>query len=294
MNMVDSIQVVLGGLIVGCVYALIAVGMSLIYSVSRIINLAQGGFVVLAALTAVSLQQRLGTSPFVVLVLVVLIFTVGLGAVDIVVMRPAARRATPDQVLLVTVGVLQTIGGLLLLLWGSLPYTMQPFTGAKPLVIGGVKIATQYFWIVGALALAVAGLWFLLHRTGLGLTMRATAQNPEAARLNGVDVDRVRLIAFGISGAMAALAGATVIPMTFLQFDTVTPYAVTGFIAAVIGGLGSTAGAVAGGLLLGVLEGVFSRYTSSSLAEVAAIAVLIILLLLRPAGLFGRVSEVRR
>jgi branched-subunit amino acid ABC-type transport system permease component len=288
------IQVVLGGLVDGCVYALIALGMSVVYSISRIINLAQGGFVVLSALTAVSLQQFLGLPPLAIVPIVVVLFAAVLAAVDRIVMVPAAHRATNDRMLLITVGLLQAIGGFVLLVWGNLPYTMQPFTSGAAVTIGGVRIVPQYFWIIGALLLAVAGLWYLLHRTRFGLTMRATAANPAAAALQGIHVGRTRLVAFTLCGAMAALAGTAVIPVTFLQFTTVTSYAVTGFIAAVAGGLGSTAGAVLAGLVLGLLQGVFSRYTSGDLAQVAAMTALIVLLIFRPTGLLGRTSEVRR
>jgi branched-subunit amino acid ABC-type transport system permease component len=292
--MVATLQVVLSGLVDGCVYALIALGMSLVYSISRVINLAQGAFVVLAALVAVWLEQQTGFPPLVVAVIVVVVFAVGMAGVDRVVMLPGARRATPDRMLLITVGLLQAVGGLLLVVWGNLPYTMQPFTSAATENVGGVRIVPQYYWILGALVLAVLGLWVLLRRTSLGLTMRATANNPEASALLGVNVDRVRLIAFTLSGGLAALAGVTVIPVTFLQFSTVTPYAVAGFIAAVAGGLGSNVGAVLGGLALGLLQSIFSRYISSELAEVVAIGALIVVLLFRPSGLLGRMSEVRR
>jgi branched-chain amino acid transport system permease protein len=289
-----TLEVVISGLVDGCVYALIALGTNLVYSISRVINLAQGGFVVLAALTAVSLQSRTGWPPLLVAPVVVVLYTGVLAGVDRCVILPGARRTTPERMLLITVGLLQAIGGLLLVLWGNLPYTMQPFPPGRTLMIGGLRVNSQYLWIIGVLALSVAGLWAVLHRTRLGLVMRATANNPQAASLLGVNVDKVRLIAFSLAGAMAALAGATVIPVTFLQFDTVTPYAVAGFIAAVAGGLGSNAGAVLGGLALGLLQGVFSRYISSELAEVVAIGALIALLLLRPTGMLGKASEVRR
>lgn len=292
--MVDVAQTLVGGLVVGCVYALIALGMSLIFSMSRVINLAQGAFVVLAALTAVSVDKALHLDPVVLMIVMALIFGVVLAVVDVLVIRPGAKRAGPDRMLLITVGLLQAIGGLLLVVWGNLPYTMASFNDTQTVTFGGVKLATQYFWIAGVLVLSVAGLWFLLQRTGLGLTMRAAAQDPAAASLMGVNVDGVRLVAFSLAGAMAALAGTAIIPLTFLQYDTVVPYAVNGFIAAVIGGLGSSSGAVAGGLLLGVLEGVFSRYTAASTAEVLAIGLLVLLLLVRPAGLRGKVEEVRR
>jgi len=292
------LQVVFGGLIDGCVYALVAVGMSLVYSITRVINLAQGGFVVLAALVTVALQQA-GVPPLLALLVVLVGFAGLLACVDRAVLRPAARRIGNQRMLLVTVGLLQAISGLLLVVWGNLPYTARPFTAGRPRTVdagplGVVTVQPQQVWIVALLLVAVLALAVLLRHTDLGLTMRATASRPDAARLVGVDTDRIRLIAFGLSGAMAALAGAAVVPITFLQFDTTTSYAVSGFVAAVLGGLGSIGGAVLGGLLLGVVEGVFSRYTGSSLAQVAAIVLLIGLLLVRPAGLLGRAEEVRR
>lgn len=286
-------QILIGGLTTGTVYALIAIGMSLVYSISRVINLAQGGFVVLAALLAVTLEARFRL-PFWLDLLVVIALVAGLHALlELVVIRPAAGRASPERMLLVTVGALQATGGLLLLLWGNQPYTMPPFTGFRSLSVGQVLLPTQSLWVWGALALAVVGLWVMLNRTPLGMVLRATAENPLAARLSGVDADLMRMISFVIAGGMAAVAGVTIIPLTFASFDTVVPYAVNGFIAAVLGGLGRVWGAVAGGILLGVLEAVFGRYTSGTLAEVFAIALLILVLLVRPSGLFG-MGEVRR
>lgn len=292
--MSGSIQVILGGLAEGCIYALIAVGMAVVYSVSRIISLSQGGLVVLAAVVAASLQSNLGISSLAVVPLVMVIFTAGMALVELVIVRPAAKRGTPDRLLLVTVGMLQAVGGILLIGWGTLPYTMPAFTGSEPLQWGGVRIPTQYFWIAGTLLLSVGLLWVLLHRTETGLAMRATAANQVAARLQGIRVERVRLLSFAISGALAALAGATILPITFLQFTTVTPYAVAGFIAAVAGGLGSINGAVTGGLLLGLLQGVFTRFWNADLAQLTAIAILIALLLVRPQGIFGTPERVRR
>lgn len=292
--MTELLQVMLGGLIDGCVYALIALGMSLVYSISGIVNLAQGGFVVLAALVSVSLGDALGVGAAVVVPLVVVIFAVGLAVVDRVILLPGSQRADRERMLLITVGILQAIGGIILVGWGNLPYTDDAFTSGAPVLLGGVRVQRQYFWIAGALVVVVVLLYLLLNRTSLGLAMRATADNPRAAALQGVDVDRVRLIALTLSGAVAALAGTAIIPVTFLQFSTVTPYAVAGFIAAVIGGLGSSVGAVVGGLLLGLLQGVFSRYTSGDVAQVAAIAALLAVLLVRPNGLLGRAVGVRR
>jgi branched-chain amino acid transport system permease protein len=290
----DIAETIIGGLVVGSVYALIALGMSLIYSISKVINLSQGAFVVLAALTGVSFQHSLHISGPVLLVVVAVTFAVVLAVVDLAVIRPGARRASPDRMLLITVGLLQAIGGFLLLRWGNLPYTMRPFSRTAIVTVAGLRLSTQFFWVLGILLLSLVAMWLLLRRSGLGLRMRATAQDPQAAALMGIDVDKVRLIAFSISGALAAAAGVAIIPLTFLQYDTVVPYAVDGFVAAVLGGLGSSSGAVMGGLLLGVVQGVLQRYTNASLAEILAIGSLILILLLRPAGLRGTVAETRR
>lgn len=292
--MSDVIQVVIGGLVVGCVYALIALSMSLVYSVSKVIDLSQGAFVVLAAIASVSLGNALHISAVPLLIVTAVIFAVGMTLVDTVIVRPATRRTTPDRMLLVTVGVLQAVGGILLIFWGNLPYTAKSFSGAVTVTVAGLRLSTQFFWVAGVLVVTLIALWVLLQRTSLGLRMRATAQDPQAAALMGVNTDHVRLVAYAVAGAMVAMAGVAIMPLTFLQFDTVVPYAVNGFIAAVIGGLGSRSGAVLGGLLLGVLQGVLQRYTSASVAQVLAIAALIAVLLLRPAGLRGQIAQVRR
>jgi branched-subunit amino acid ABC-type transport system permease component len=292
--MSEAIQVLIGGLIVGSVYALIALGMSVIFSISRVINLAQGGFVVLAALTAVSIQQAFQPPPILLLIVTCALFAIVLAAVDLLIILPGSRRAGPDRLLLITVGLLQALGGLLLVVWGNLPYSMRPFSSPNSLTLLSVRIETQYFWVVGVLALCTVGLWFLLQRTSIGLTMRATAQDPRAAALMGVNVDKIRMVAFSMAGVMAAAAGVTLAPLTFLQYGTVVPYAVNGFIAAVVGGLGSSTGAVAGGLLLGLLQGIFTRYTDAATSQVLVIALLIGLLIVRPQGIRGRLAEVRR
>ena len=292
--MIDITQMVIGGLVIGSVYAMIALGMSLIYSMSHVINLAQGAFVVLAALAAVSINSIFHLNPLVLILVMAVSFALLFAVVDVAVIRPGSRRAGPQRILLITIGLLQAVGGLLLIVWGNLPYTMQSFTKTEAISVLGVRVPTQYFWVIGAMMLSLILLRFLLNRTSFGLTMRATAQDPRAASLMGVNVDRVRLIAFSMAGVMAALAGVTIVPLTFMQYDTVVSYAVNGFIAAVIGGLGSSSGAIIGGLLLGLLEGVFSRYIPASFAEVLAITVLLALLLLRPSGLRGKLVEVRR
>lgn len=287
-------QILVTGIVVGSVYAFIGLGMSLVFSISRIINLAQGGFVVLAALSAVKLSGVWGLPLGAAAAITVAGMALVLWLVERLVMRPGSRRATPDRLLLITVGVLQVIGGALLVFWGNLPFTMRPFSAAVPFTIAGVKVAAQDVWVASLLAACLVLLWALLNRTSTGLTLRAAASNPDAARLQGVDVDRMRSLAFLIAGVLAGVAGVAIVPLTYMSYSTTIPYAINGFIAAVLGGLGRSSGAVLGGLLLGLLQATFGRYTSGPSAEVAAIAVLVILLMFRPSGLVGRPAEARR
>lgn len=287
-------QDVIGGLTVGAVYALVALGMALVYSVSRVINLAQGGFVILAGLLAVKVAQDLHLSTLPTVVIVVAGMVVVVGVVDLVVIRPAIHRATREGMLLVTVGLLQAVGGVLLVGWGNYPYTMRPWTGQRAVAIGSLRVPTQTFWVLGALAVSVLVLWLALERTKTGLALRATAENPDGARLSGVNVDRMRTLAFMVGGGFAALAGVSVIPVTFVSYNTVIPYAIDGFIAAVFGGLAGIWGAVVGGLALGVVEGVAQRYVSGPVAQVLALSVFLLVLLVRPSGLAGPTVAVRR
>jgi ABC-type branched-subunit amino acid transport system permease subunit len=186
---------------------------------------------------------------------------------------------------LVTVGLLQAMAGLGLVAWGNLPYTMRPFTGRAPLHVGSVAMPTQTLWLAGTLATCAVAVGLLLARTTLGLNLRATAANPEAARLQGVSVSAMRIAVLTMSGALAGLAGVMILPLTFIRFDTTVPFAVNGFVAAVLGGLGRVGGAVAGGLALGILEASFGRVTSGLRAEVLAVACMLVVLLVRSGGL---------
>jgi branched-chain amino acid transport system permease protein len=282
---IDFVQILIGGLVVGATYALIAVGFSLVYQVTGVINLAQGAACVVAALLAWSLEIHTGLPVVAAAPLAAVAATLlgtGLGAVTFV---PGLARLSNANMLMLTAGLLTLAEGLFLLVWGSQPYALPPFSGDRPLAIAGLLIPLQGLWILATTVLVIAALWYLLARTAIGQALRACAENPMAARLMGIDVRRMAILSFGLASAIGAVAGVVVAPTTSLEFDSGRLLTFYGFIAVAIGGIGSFPGAIAGGLLLGVLQQLTTAYLSSLFSSAIALALLLVMLVLRPSGL---------
>lgn len=284
--MIQAIQIVIGGLLQGAVFAVLALGFSLVYRVTGVINLAQGGFCVFGALLMYSLQVDWGL-PIPIALLGALAGTLLggliLGATTFV---PAIARLPVSSILVMTAGLLTLIQGAMLIIWSSQPYALPPISGEAPVEFLGIRVPTQGFWIVAAAVLIIAGLWWLLARTRLGLALRACAENRLAARLMGIDVPRMTLFSFCLAAVIAALGGIAVAPITSLEFDTGGFFTNFGFISVAVGGLGAFAGSVFGGLVLGVSEQLAAGYISSLFANGLALALLLAVLLWRPNGLF--------
>ncbi len=279
-------QIVIGGLVQGIVFAIVALGMSLVYRVTGIINLAQGGFCVIAALGYYQLSQVLGWPPvaaFVAAAAGTTVFGLVIGAATFV---PALSRLPNSSMLMLTAGLLTFLQGLTLVIWGSQPYAVAPFSGEQPITLVGVRFPSQGPWIVGVAAVVVLGTWYLLTRTASGKALLACAENPHAARLMGIDVSRLTLFSFGLTALIAALGGIAVAPIISLEFDTGGFFTNAGFIAVAIGGMSSLVGSVGGGLFLGVAEQLAAGYVSSLFSNALALALLLVTLLWRPQGLF--------
>jgi len=198
---------------------------------------------------------------------------------------PALERLSNANVLMLTAGLLTAIEGLSLVLWGSQPYAMPPFSGETPLVFGAIRVPTQAFWVVGSVALCIAALWFLVAKTKLGKGLRACAENPAAASLMGINVPRMTLLSFALATLIAAISGVIVAPTTSLQFDTGRLFTISGFVAAAIGGIMSFPGAVIGGLFLGLVTQLATAYISSLFSNAIALVILLAVLIFRPSGL---------
>ncbi len=284
----DLLQYLFSGLTTGSIYALIALGFSTIFTATAIINLAQGEFVMLGALAAAGLNRWGFSLPLAFLAAVAGVTLVGL-AFERLAIRPS-RDATPISLIIITIGGAVFLQGAAMLWWGKDAYTLPPFSGATPLSLGGATLLPQSLWIMGLTLLLVLSLELFLRFTLWGKAMRASAFNPVAARLVGISVTHMVQLSFGFSAAMGAAAGVMIAPITMGVYDMGTMLGLKGFCAAVLGGLGSSGGAVLGGLLLGVVESFTSGLISSSYRDAVAFIILVLVLFFRPQGLLGRRS----
>jgi branched-chain amino acid transport system permease protein len=283
-------QYTASGLVVGGVYALIGLGFVIVYSVTRIINFAQGEFVMLGALLMVTLEHAgMGTAPALAAVVVVVATIAAL--LERVAIHPI-RRAPALVVLIVTIGASIAIRGTALILWGTDPAALPPFSPGPPLRLLGATVVRQGVWVLGVAIVVFALLRVFFTHTYAGSAVRACAANPRGARLMGIRVDRMFLLAFALSGALGALAGAVVAPITYATYDMGLMLGLKGFVAATLGGLVSPPGAIAGGFLLGLIESWAAGLLSSGYKDAVAFIVLIAALLLQVVGwLPWRVAE---
>jgi ABC-type branched-subunit amino acid transport system permease subunit len=283
--------IIVGGLLQGSVFAIVALGFALVYRVTGVINLSQGAFCIVGALSMYTLQQTLGWPAALAALAAVLgttLFGAALGAATFV---SSLSRLPDSSMLMLTAGLLTLIEGLVLVLWGGDPYDLPSFSGEAPVDILGVRVPTQGFWIAGTAVIVIVALWYLLSRTTIGKELRACAENPLAARLMGIDVGQMTLLSFAMAAMIGAVGGIAVAPIGSLQFDSGQFFTIFGFIAVAIGGMGSFIGAIVGGLVLGVAEQLAAGYVSSLFSNGLAVILLLVTLLFRPSGLFTTVAR---
>jgi branched-chain amino acid transport system permease protein len=275
-------QYLASGIVVGGVYALIGLGFVIVYRVTRIINFAQGEFVMLGALLmATGRGFALPTAAAFVLA-VAAVAAVG-ALLERVGIHPI-RRAPPTAALIVTIGASIAIRGAALAVWGTDPYALDPFSTGPPLRVLGASVVRQGLWVLAVAAVAFAGLGLFFTRTYAGTAVTACAVSPRGARLMGIRVERMWLLAFALSAALGATAGAVIAPITYATYDMGLMLGLKGFVAAVLGGLMSPVGAIAGGFLLGLLESLSAGLLSSGYKDAVAFVALILLLLAQVAG----------
>ena len=279
-------QVLLAGLTNGSIYALVALGFSLVFAVSGYLSLVQGEYVVLGGLVTIALTERQHL-PLVPAILAAVIVCCAFGyAVQRLSLSPG-RGLSPDAALIVTLGAAFIARGGAMVVFGKQPHALPSFSGERPVIWGDVVVDTQSFWILGTLVIAFGALWLFFNKTYTGKAMRACAQNPTGARLVGIDPKRMALVTFVTSAMLGGIAGVVVAPLNFVTYDEGLGISIKGFIAAIFGGLGSYPGAVLGGLILGVGESSGAAYLSSQYKDAIAFVGLLIVLLIRPNGLLG-------
>lgn len=284
------IQQLLNGLMIGVGYALTALGFSMIFGVLRVINFAHGSVYMVGAFAGLSAAQLFGNNFFVAIVAGMITGALTGLLLERLVFRPV-RHMEPFAGLLTSTGALFTIGIVGMLLWGASPRSYDLTMPDWELEVGDVTILfIQVFMIVIAL-LVMAGLWWIVRKTHFGNAMRAASHSTSLAQLMGIDVNRVTQVTLAISSALAGLAGVLIssyygVVSVHIGFNA----GIKAFTAAVIGGIGSISGSLVGGILLGLVEGITSGYISSSYRDVIAFSILILVLMVRPTGLFGQAT----
>ena len=288
MDLVSLGQIVISGLANGALYAFIGLGFSLISRSTGIINFAQGDFAMLGAVLTGSLAAA-GTPLILAVPLAVLVCGLVSGGMHILAIQ-RAERANMAQLIIMTIGFAILIQGAVTWGWGSDPISVPAFTGSEPLNLLGVTILPQQLWLVGMLALVSVLMWFFFHRTVLGFALRAGASNPLGAAFVGIDHKRLGAYSFVAGGLLGGLGGAVWAPIAFAQVDIGIALGLKGFTAAALGGFGTTFGPIAGGLIFGLVESLAAGLISSAYTDAIAFGMLLVVLLVRPQGLLGKVK----
>ncbi len=279
------LQYVASGLTAGAIYALVALGFSIVYNASRAINFAQGEFVMVGGMGAVALVGA--GLPLAVAVPLAVLVAVGVGLLLEKLAIEPARKADTVTLIIITIGAALLLRGLAQLVWDKRVHSLPAFSGDQPLHIMGATVLPQSLWVLGGAALAVAGLSWFFGRTLFGKAMLATSYNPLAAQLVGINTRTVLFASFGLAAMLGALGGVLTAPITFTSYDTGVMLGLKGFAAAMLGGLGSFSGAVLGGLLLGLIEGLGAGFVSSAYKDAIAFVIILAVLFFMPGGLRG-------
>ena len=285
------LQFLISGLTVGSIYALVALGFSIIYNASDVVNFAQGEFVMIGAMSAIFLLHDGLPYPVAVFCAISITVLVGL-ALDKLAIEPA-KNATVVSTIIITIGASIFLRGAALLIWGKEIYALPPFTGDTPITIGTATILPQNIWVMAGTAAAVFAVKYFFDKTLMGKAIMACSFNKKAAFLVGINVKQMLLVSYGLSAALGSAAGVLVTPITFMSYNSGVMLGLKGFCAAILGGMGNSSGAVAGGLLLGLIETVGAGFISSGYKDAIAFFVIMLVLFFRPSGILGKAESER-
>ncbi|GIO23641.1 branched-chain amino acid ABC transporter permease [Oceanobacillus sp. J11TS1] len=284
----DLLQFLVTGITIGSIYAIVALGLVTIYSVTKVINLAQGEFVMLGGMLMFTFLNFNIPYWFAILFTLVLIIIVG-WMMELTLIRPA-KGANPISLIILTLGASLFIRGIASMIWGKDSVRVEPFTANDPINIAGAAITPQSIWVILLMVLIVFGLYILIDKTIIGKGFQASSANPNAARLMGISPKKMSSFSFVLSAGLGALAGMAIAPIMFPAYDTGLMLGVKGLSVAILGGLGSAPGAVLGGLILGLIESLGAGYVSSGFKDAIAFGFVLLILFIRPSGLLGEKS----
>jgi branched-chain amino acid transport system permease protein len=288
------LQILVSGLLIGCIYGMAALGFTIVFNATRVINFANGEFLMLGGM-AVAAMAGAEASGWGTLAAVLSASALALlvGVLMQVLAFDRAKSRDLQMLVMLTIGITLMLRGAASLLFGRSVNFVNDFGGFPEIAAGGVFIPPQGLWIALVMLAVSAGLWLLFSRTTLGKAMQAASMEPRAAALCGIEPRRMALLAFAIAGLIGGLAGALLVPLLPPFYENGIALGLKGFAAAIAGGLGNPWGALLGGLAIGLVESVSAGYGASGYKDAVSFLLLVAILIVRPAGLLGKL-QVRR
>ena len=285
-------QYLVSGVTTGAIYALIGIGFAIIYNSTEIINFAQGEFVMLGGMFALFFLNVLNI-PLPLAILLAVLSSTCIGVLfERLAIRPL-KKPTPLGLVIITIGGSILIRGVAMLVWDKDTHSLPAFTGSEPIAVAGATILPQHLWIICLTILSIVLNKLFFQYSIIGKAMRACASNRRAAGLVGIDVKKMVLFSFIISSALGSLAGIIVAPLTMTSYDVGIMLGLKGFCAAIIGGMSGGLATVLGGILLGTLESLGAGLISSGYKDAIAFIILLLILFVRPQGLFKKADTER-
>ena len=286
------IQYFFSGLTTGSIYALIALGFCIIHNSTGVVNFTQVDFVTLGGMMMYTFLNMAGLPMAPSFFLAVASVTLVGAVFERLAIRPARSREI-IILIFITIGASHLFRGFFKIIWGKSSMAVPPLTSNKPFIILKAAVLPQTVWILIITVVTVVLLHLFFSRTITGKAMRAASFNPKAAALAGINVHRMVMLSFAVAGALGALAGVMIVPISTLTYDVGVMMGLKGFAAAVLGGYGNFYGAIIGGLALGVVEALGAGLVSSTYKDVIAFVILLLMLFARPGGLLGHGETAR-
>ncbi len=281
-----TVQLILNGIMLGSMYAIIAVGLTLIFGIVRVVNFAHGEFLMVGMYAVYLCNRHLGLHPYVAaLPVVALLFLLGALIQRFIIQK--LLNADEYIQIFATVGLSTALINLALIIFGADLHAVAAPAARLPISLGGFSLLSGHAIILVAALALVAGLHLFMQRSLLGRAIRATAQNRYAAQLMGVKVERIYIISFGLGAACVGLAAALITPLYPVSPTIGTYFVLTAFVVVVLGGMRSMYGAFFGALIIGIVDSLSGYYIASDLKEVVYFAIFLIILIFKPTGLFG-------
>ncbi|WP_458414181.1 branched-chain amino acid ABC transporter permease [Schinkia sp. CFF1] len=287
----QMLQLLFSGLTIGSIYALIAIGFVIIYNVTGVLNLAQGEFAMFGALISIAFV-KMGLPLWAAVILSIMI-VIGIGALFERVAIYPARNSSVPTLIIITIGVSIAFRGIAILIWGTQPQALPPFTDNTPIKFLNAVLLPQNIWAIAISIIILFAMIYFFNKTYVGKALTACVVNVFAARLMGINPEKMSLITISISAGLGALAGIVIAPISGATYDMGMMLGLKAFVAAVIGGLTNAPAAIAGAFIIGILESFTEGLWSGGLKDAVSFTLLLAILFLKPEGLFAKASGKR-